>query len=367
MNILYLTNHLNTGGITSYLLTLAGALKQNGHNVYLASSGGELLERFLEKGIKFIPIPVRTKSEASPGVMISFFKLQVRLKEYRIELIHANTRVTQVLACLLAGSSGRPYVSTCHGFFKKRFSRLVFPCWGKKVIAISSQVKEHLVNDFNLPEDKIRVIHNGIDAIRFRERRTENGEQRKRSLGLDNGPLVGIIARLSEVKGHIYLIEAMSEVIKRVPEAQLLIVGEGRIQKDLESLINRLGIGRKVKIIPSVEDTAGVLSIIDVFVMPSLQEGLGLGLMEAMACGCAVVATNVGGMKTLIQDGENGLLVEAKDAGGLAVKIIDLLTDAGKRASLGKNARDFISGNFSQEKMAGETERLYEECVKTDF
>ncbi|MDD5568665.1 MAG: glycosyltransferase, partial [Candidatus Omnitrophica bacterium] len=168
MNILFITNHLNTGGITSYLFTLAGGLKKKGHNVFVASSGGELTDKFKESGLEIIPIPIMTKKEINPKIILSAFKLSGVIKKNKIDIIHSHSRTTQVLGCLLACVSGVKHIFTCHGFFKRRLLRRLFPCWGDKVIAISHQVKEHLVVDFKLAENKITVINNGIDMVRFR-------------------------------------------------------------------------------------------------------------------------------------------------------------------------------------------------------
>jgi glycosyltransferase involved in cell wall biosynthesis len=363
MNILYLTNHLNIGGITSYVLTLATGLKKRGHNVYIASSGGALLSRFTAEGIIYIPIPIRTKQEVSLKILFSMFKLSGFIKQNNINLAHSNSRTTQVLACLLQRRLGIPHISTCHGFFKKKFFRKIFPCWGKKVIAISESVKEHLIKDFRVDEKNIVIIHNGIDIERFREPRTEDRGPRKKNLGLGDGPVVGIVARLSDVKGHIYLIEAMAQVLKNIPDAQLLIVGDGKMKQELLSLTLRLGIEKSVFFIPSVLDTQEVLSLMDIFVMPSLKEGLGLALMEAMARGLAVIGSDIGGIRSLIKDGLNGLLVKPADAASLSNAILELLQDEDRAKSLGEAARVFIKENFSQEKMVLKTEEVYLECV----
>ena len=178
MDILYITNHLNIGGITSYVFTLNCGLKQRGHNIYVASSGGQLLPQFKDLGIVYLPIPIKTKNEVSLKIIISLFKLLSAIKKNDIELVHSNSRTTQVLGCLLNKFSGIPHISTCHGFFKKRFSRKIFPCWGQKVIAISEQVKEHLMNDFGIDEEKIRVIHNGIDVEKYATRNTQYGKEK---------------------------------------------------------------------------------------------------------------------------------------------------------------------------------------------
>jgi glycosyltransferase involved in cell wall biosynthesis len=365
MNILLLTNHLNVGGITSYVYSLACGLKTKGHSVYIGSSAGETLPKFMEQGIGFIPLPLKTKAEISPSVAVSLVKLLPQIKEKKINILHANTRVTQVLACLSGKFSGVPFVSTCHGFFKTRFSRRIFPCWGQEVIAISQQVKEHLLNDFRVNEKNIRVIHNGIDIKRFAAHDPQSKAEAKIKLRIGKGPATGIVARLSDVKGHIYLIEAMKKVLRDFPDAQLVIAGDGKMKDSLVSLSGRLGIEKSVFFIPTLADTLTVLSALDLFVLPSLKEGLGLSLMEAMACSICVIGSNIGGIKTLIRDGYNGILVEPKDVHGLYLAISGLLKDPAKMQALGDNARNFIAGNFSLEQMVLQTEGVYQECLSS--
>jgi glycosyltransferase involved in cell wall biosynthesis len=367
MNILYISNHLNVGGITSYLLSLATGMQKRGHNVYIASSAGDGLARFIEEGIIYVPIPIRTKQEASPKIILSMFKLSALIKKNKIDIVHSNTRTTQVLGCLLSRFCKVPHISTCHGFFKKRFFRKVFPCWGQKVIAISEPVKEHLSGDFKVDAKNIVVIHNGIDVDKFKSQNVKCKTEIKKAFGLGDGSVIGIVARLSDVKGHIYLIQAMRDVLDKIPNAQLLIVGEGKMKEELVKLVKSLDIGKSVFFIPEVNDTKDVLSVMDLFVMPSLKEGLGLALMEAMASGLCVIATAVGGIKSLIQDGYNGLLVRPKDAQQLSEAISALLRDGQKREYLGRNAQNFIRQNFPLEKMVRETEEVYLECLGVKY
>lgn len=367
MNILYLTNHLNIGGISSYVLTLAAGLHKKGHRVYIASIGGQLLPKFIEQDITCFRIPIKTKSEISPKVLISLGMMLKYVKEEKIDIIHANTRVTQVLACLIEKFSGVPFISTCHGFFKKRLSRRIFPCWGWKVIAISAEVKKHLRDDFGLKEEKIRIINNGIDITKFNPKNKDSAVDYKGKLGLGIGPVVGIIARLSDVKGHIYLIQAMKFVLEKYPHAQLLIVGEGKMEKELVALSRKMGIEKSVFFSPNILETKDTLSVIDIFVLPSLKEGLGLSLMEAMAMGIAVIGSNVGGIKSLIENGVSGLMVEPRDYKQLSNAIIELLGDRQKREFFGKNARIFIEKNFLQERMVSETEKVYLQCLCVEY
>jgi glycosyltransferase involved in cell wall biosynthesis len=361
MKILFIANHLNVGGISSYLLTLAGGLKQKGHQVYLASSGGELEDKFIQAGITFFKVPLKTKNEISLKIFFSFWKLKKLIREFNIDLIHSHSRTTQVLGDLLGRSLARPHIFTCHGFFKPKISRRIFGCWGQRVIAISQQVKEHLIIDFKLDESKISVVNNGIDTKYFGDfsaRDNLRGE-----LGSQADFLVGIIARLSDVKGHTYLIQAMPEVIKKFPSVKLLIIGRGRMQEALIRQANGLALKDSVLFIPEVKNTKDLLAAMDIFVMPSLQEGLGLALMEAMAQGIAVVGAAVGGIKTLIQDKQNGLLVPPADSAALAQAIIILLNDPALRRALGARAREFIMANFSKEEMVDKTEIVYRQSL----
>jgi len=365
MNILYLTNHLDVGGITSYVFTLAKGMKRRGHNIYIASSGGELLPEFTKENIIYVPLTIKTKSELSPKILISVYELYHTLKRYRIDIIHSNSRTTQVLAELLAKYKDFLHVATCHGFFKRRITRRLFSTWGRRVIAVSQPVKEHLIKDFGVNAKNITLIYNGIDIERFKDRDIEFKTEMKKSLGLADEPVIGIVGRLSDIKGHSFLIEAMKRVVEKIPRARLVIVGEGKMQKKLVALCRRLGIEKNILFIPSVREIGDILSIMDVFAMPSLKEGLGLALMEAMACGLAVIGSDVGGIKDLVRNGVNGMLVEPADSCGLACAILELLEDKGKRKSLGQQAQILIGQNFSQEKMIIETERAYTEFLKT--
>ena len=225
------------------------------------------------------------------------------------------------------------------------------------MIAISREVREHLILDFRLDGKKITVINNGIDTKNFGDFSAR--EKMRKDLGINDAPLVGIIARLSDVKGHIYLIRAMQKVVKNFAPAKLLIIGRGRMKDALIEEAGNLGLKDNVLFIPEARGSEDLLAAMDIFVMPSLQEGLGLALMEAMAQGLAVIGSRVGGIKTLIQDEVNGLLVKPADAEGLTAAIIRLLGDCDLRRNLGVNARKFIVDNFSKEKMVDLTEKFY--------
>jgi glycosyltransferase involved in cell wall biosynthesis len=155
----------------------------------------------------------------------------------------------------------------------------------------------------------------------------------------------------------------MQDVTEKIPGAQLVIVGEGKEKEKLADLVKRLGIGKSVYFIPSVPDTREALAAMDVFVMPSLKEGLGLSLMEAMASGVPVIGSAVGGITTLIQNRATGFLVPAGDAGRLGSAIIELLQNPAEAGAFAQAARVFIHASFSQEEMIAKTEEVYRQCL----
>ncbi|MFZ2386065.1 MAG: glycosyltransferase family 4 protein [Candidatus Omnitrophota bacterium] len=374
MNILLLANHMNVGGIANYCFFLGSALKKRGHRVFLACAPaaceGEQANfaKFSRAGIIHIEIPIRTKSALSPRVFLSLAKLAPEIGRRRIDILHANTRVTQVLAAGLKNITGRPYLSTCHGFFKPRFLRRVLPFSGSRVIAVSVQVKEHLVRDLCIKPEMIRLVPNGIDSDFFSPGLRRSSEKSARSdlrqsLGLPEGRIIGTIGRLSDVKGHLYFIEAMPDISRAFPGAAFLIVGEGRMKEAIVARARERGVLNKLYLRDSVSDTRQALWAMDVFVMPSLSEGLGLSLMEAMSCALPAVGSDVGGIRTLIRHGDNGLLVKPADPPALAAAVKTLLADEQMMSVMGARAREYIRSGFSLEGMAAGTEEVYKECL----
>jgi len=361
MNILFLTTHVNTGGITSYILTLGEALNKSGHKVWVASSGGDCEDRFKAVGIKHIKINIRTKSELHPKVLLCLPALNRLIKENRINLIHAQTRVTQVLGFWLSRISRVKMVTTCHGFFKPRWFRKIFPCWGMGVIAISKPVAQHLIKDLGVPSPKVHLINNGIDLNRFGLINEASRQELRQKLGLGDSPLIGIISRLSDVKAIDVLIKAMPLILKELPSANLLIAGQGPQEVPLKQLTQDLSLTAQVHFRDTVNQTPDLLGALDVFVMPSLMEGLGLSVMEAQACGIPVVASRVGGLVDLIDDGISGFLVPCNDPTSLANRIIEVLRNPVKSRIMAQQARLKIEEYFSSIKMLKATLRVYEE------
>lgn len=368
MKVLLLANHLNHGGITAYLWNLVCALHgRDGLEYTIASRGGEWAPEFERKGVRHISLPLTTKCEVSPKVLVSFLKLRPLVGRLGIDLLHANTRVTQVLSSFVSHAAKTPYLSTCHGYFRPHWGRKHWPCWGQRVIAISDPVRDHLISDFALEPKHIALIYNGIDQERFKPREASEIAEEKRRLGLSpDKKIIGSIGRLSSVKGQKYLVLAAEELIKRRQDVQFLLIGDGEERAPLLSLIRSKKLERNVVLCPGIKDTALGLSVMDVFVMPSLQEGLGLSILEAQAQGVPVVATRVGGIPTAIEDGRTGLLCPPQESVCLARSIERILNDGALKETLTRHARRQIEEKFSLSLMGQKTRKVYEDilCAK---
>lgn len=363
MRILLLTTHLRIGGIGVYTVTLANALRRMGHIVFIASAGGEL-EKELSPEVRVVRIPLGTKSIVSPKIAATVFKLWEFIKEEEIDVIHAQTRVAQFAACMLTSMTKVPSVATWHGFYRPNFFRKILPCWGGRTIAISRAVYDHLKNDFKRDERNIRLILNGVDLSKFsRAYSQEEKKAIRKKYGLKDGPLIGIISRLSEEKGHTILLEAFRDLLGDFPEARLLIIGGGRLEKTLKAKARESGIGERVHFFGNTLNIAEFFAIMNVFVRPGLKEGFGLNVVEAMLMGVPVVSSDVGGFKAMLNDEEVGALVEPLDAGHLKEVIKKVLTDEGFAKRISAAARRYAALNFSADKMAKQVESVYKEVI----
>jgi len=365
MNVLHLTTHVDIGGITSYISTLARAMGKRGHRISVVSSGGNAWSRLTRSGVQCYDFPIRTKNELNPKLLWSLPQIVSLVKEEHCDILHAHTRVTQVMAQFVSKLTGVPVVSTAHGFYKPNLGRRLFPAWGERVVAISALVADSLQNEHHIGPEKIRIIHNAIDIEVFTRRLgQQDRDWLRQRYGIPKDSfVVGSVSRLVRDKGHEYLIEAVRRLVKDRPELFLLIVGDGRERAALTKRSSEM-LGGRVKMIAGVQDTTAVLKMMDVFAHPATwREGFGLSIAEAMIAKVPVIATDIPAINTLLKDGENGRVVAPKDAAALASAINDLASDPAYARLLGQKGHDMAASICQSERMAGEMETLYREVL----
>lgn len=362
MKVLHLTTHLNTGGITTYILRLAGPLKKRGVAISVLSSGGEYEEYFLEARVPVYKFPIKTKSELHPKIYLVLPQIAKLIKQEGIELLHAHTRVTQVMGYWLSKMTGIPLVTTCHGFYKRRLGRRILPAWGERAVAISELVGDQLRKDYRLPSARVKVINNGvnIEELDASFKRKDPIRAREHFGFRSDHIVIGVVSRLVRDKGHEYLIESISELKSELPMLRLLIVGEGRDKGLFQQTVEKFSLNEYVHFVGNLRDVTLALAAMDIFAFPAIwREGFGLSIIEAMTCRKPVIVSNIWALNTLIRNGETGILVEPKNVASLNEAIRNLLLDKDLYASLVKNARATVEEFFSVERMADEISELY--------
>ena len=324
-------------------------------------------EKLREAGV---PVYVLNRS---PGLDWSLLpKLRDIIIKERIDVIHAHQYTPYfygLMASLHSKATLAPFrpevVFTEHGRFYpdvRKFKRIVsnpiLSLFTKEIVTISASTKQSLITYENFPARRIRVVYNGIDLGRFSQTTDRLAKRRELGLAADD-PVFGIVARLDPIKNHAMLLRACQQVVKVMPNARLLIIGDGPERARLEELTQTLGLAAHVTFLGARQDISELLQTFDVFALSSFSEGTSVTLLEAMGVGVPIVATNVGGNPEVVSDGETGWLVESGNANDMAAKLLQLLQDDALRARMGNAGKQRVHALFSIEKMVQAYVNLY--------
>jgi glycosyltransferase involved in cell wall biosynthesis len=231
------------------------------------------------------------------------------------------------------------------------------------IVAVSSYSADRIVKLYNVNAAKIRVVPNGVDTERFMQQ--ENSAEIRQQFGLGDEPCVLFVGGLVSRKGLPYLVEAAKKVVKQKVNTQFLIVGDGPLRIQLKGTIASAGLGDNFKFLGSLKDSElpKIYNCADVFVLPSVQEGQGIVLLEAQSSGVPVVAFNSGGVKEAMRNGETGLLVQPGNTDDLAEALIKLLNNKPLRESLGLNGRKYVEANYTWDVSTKKMLEVYREAL----
>ena len=274
------------------------------------------------------------------------------IRSQQIDLVHTHDYKADLYGYLAARWAGRPVFATCHLWFGSGLPARFYGSLDRfvlrhfdGVIGVSPPIGETLHKSW-VPERKVAVIANGIDFSPFLG--VEDGSS-DREFGRDL--TIGIVGRLVPQKGHPILFAAARGILEKFPAARFIVIGDGPDRVQLEGLAQESGISSSVCFAGYRDDMARAYAGLDLMVMPSLDEGLPMTLLEAMAAKRAVVASNVGAIPEVIEHGQNGLLVEPGNVDDLRQAVLLLLDDRSLRNRIGEKARNSVS-RFSSERMA---------------
>jgi glycosyltransferase involved in cell wall biosynthesis len=356
------------GGVEEVVLALARRLEPAEFRLALAAPA-PLLEAFAPD-LTGVPVELLAVEAESWRRRDQLGRLSAFIGRWRPEIVNAHLFRSTAVAAPLARWHGARVVETYHGregwrrgllggsFLPDRLvSRLV-----DRVIAVSEAARAFLVSVKGYAPDKVVVVPNGRDLSVFRP--GAGGEAVRKELAIDRGtPLVGVVGRLEEQKGHVYLLEAWPSVLAEFPDARLLVVGDGSLRAALERRASALGVGPSVIFTGFRADVPRVLDALDVLALPSLYEGMPLTAIEASAMAKPIVATAVDGTPEVIREGRTGRLVPPREPAALSRALRGMLRDTAAAQRMGAAGRDFVLGRFDLPRQVEATARVYREVA----
>lgn len=367
--ILLLVVGLDVGGTETHVLELATRLDPRRFDVTVCSlkSGGRLIPEFARRGVRVVSLEGFGQLDAR-----ILLRLWVLVRRERPQIIHAFLFWANITARVVGRFGGCSHIiSSYHdevvteGWAVRGMDRLTLR-WNEALVCCSQAVRRSVRAQIGGSDRQTVIIPFGVDTAEF-----HGVKPLKRTvLGLgEQGSIIGTVCRLVEPKkGLRVLLESVCLIKKRSPgmEWQILIVGDGPARGELEDLSRRLGLDGRVLFAGLRRDIPELLPQFDVFVLPSLYEGFGIALLEAMAAARPVVATRVGGIPEFVENGKTGVLVPPGDPQALADAIGGLLDHPDRAKELGLRAVEHVRKSFGMDSIVGQHERLYEACLSPE-
>lgn len=371
MRILYAIDNLEFGGGERGFLQIIGGLYQGNYSLKVACNcGGEFEARLRAMNIQLERVNMKSKFN-----LFTILKLIRILKEGRFHIIHSQGARADFFGRVSGRLVGIPHIlctiqMPVEGFDVGRLRKKIYrfidsltECYVETFIVVSDFLRKVLIERHGIPAQRVVKIYNGVELSQYHPD-AEHGKLRKEWGIPQDVPFTGAIGRMVWQKGFKYFIEAAPEIVRVVPEAMFLFVGDGPLKKELEDLAASLKVKERIIFAGFRSDTREILSAIDLLVIPSLLEGFPMITLEGMAMAKPIVATNIDGITEQITDGINGILVPPKDPSALAKAVIRVLNDKEWAKAMGLSARGKVEQDFSVEKMVAETEKVYMSLLK---
>ena len=355
MKVLHIYRSMRQGGAEKVIFQLCR--DNRAHKQYVISHGGALADELERYGVKQYHMPdVVTKN---PFLMaICFMRIFRVCKRENIDILHTHHRMATLYGIAVSRMLGKKHIFTCHNIWKDKkalFHKILSAT--DAIVAVGEDVARNLTEDYGIPPERIRVIRNAIN-----EQDAENGEpnvrldeERKRG-----SVLIGAIGRLSTQKGVDIFLRAVAPLIREDSRIKAVIIGDGPERGALESLAGSLGVSGNVIFLGFQEHALNIIRQLDFAVLASRYEGLPLTPLEVFSQGKTMVASNIGGVSEIIQDGVNGLLFESGNVADLSAQMNRLLQSPETLAELENAALSTYRAKFSYQRFLDEYNALYE-------
>ncbi len=362
--ILHLIETSGPGGAERMLISLVEALpKHEYRSLICLLKEGWLYDEFRRRGFETVVIPQQRTVDVS-----WLWAVRHLVRAQRVDLMHSHEFAMNTYGSLVSLIAGIPQIATVHGknyYYKRWYRRLAYRFVARRgrMVAVSEDCRRFISDKVGVPLQRISTIYNGIPTERYEPSSAVRANIRSALGMIRDQPVVGTVGNLYPVKGQTFLLQAMSSVVRHWPDCRLIIAGRGDLESALKNEAKELGIERNVLFLGYRADIPELLQAMDVFVLPSLSEGLSLSILEAMAAAKPVVATAVGGNPEVIVDSKIGYLVPPGNPGALAEKIIALLQDPLLAHKIGKNSRARVMQHFSLSAMVNRYLMQYAELL----
>ena len=363
LNIAGVDPELGFGGGETQVLGLTIALAGGGHRAELiCDPAGQLWERAIAAGIRCHPLRIRNAIDLAAAV-----RLRAILKRERYDVVHFHTSRAHAMAPFARGFARALVVTRRMDYPPNRvFAPYLYNRAVDAVVAISAAVADSLAAA-GVDRQRTAVVLSGVDCDRFRPPTAAERADARRALGISDGEFaISAVGALEPRKGHRYLVEAVARLAPAAASIKLkcFIAGQGSSRGELEREIAQLGCAERVRLLGRIEDPRELLRASDVFVMPSLKEGLGVAALEAMASGLPVIVSGVGGLREVVEPDRTGIVVPPSNPQAIASAIGRLADSPGLKAQIGAAARARAVENYSMATMAERTLALYRDCVR---
>jgi glycosyltransferase involved in cell wall biosynthesis len=359
------------GGAQKHVLLLSTELKSRGYDVTIfTSAGGKLIEKARENGISVVLVPDMVR-EISPVSDIKAVRNLYRLfKEGGFDIVHSHSSKAGILARIAAKLAGtKRIIYTAHGFvFNEPMSSIkraiyiyierIGAMLGDKVISVSKKDLDSALENRLVSGEKLVYIPNAIPEISKESLR--DAAEVKKELGIPEGEFViGTISNFYETKGHIYLIEAVKRLHAEGHSFRTVFAGQG---PKMQEMMDISGGDKGIMFLGYREDNYDIMNTLDLFVLPSIKEGMPYVVLEAMSLGKPVLCTKVGALTDMIEDGVNGFIVEPQDSGLIYEKLKWILGNRDSLQPVGAAGEKYVKDNFSMSKFTESVISVYEEA-----
>ena len=364
LRVAYLIHRLRLGGLETVAVELANGLDPERFASSVVSfATPDPQQHNLHTRVRLVALH---KPEGNNPTLI--YRLYRVLRDLRPHIVQTHNWGTLLEGVVAAKLAGVPIVVHAeHGTIQGGWGRLVTQrfLWHAvhKVLCVSQAHRQRLVEAVKFPYDRLTLILNGVDVEAFTPRPADKGTIRA-EMGLELDPIyIGTVGNLRPVKNQALLLQAAQQVCARYHNVRVVIIGEGPLRGQLVRTVEALGIQKQVRLLGARAEIPELLNALDVFVLPSLSEGLPMSVLEAMACGLPVVATDVGGIPEVVVHGQTGLLVSSQDVQQLTVALETLIQQPCMRLTLGHQGRERVVKHFSLQRMVYDYQLLYESLM----